>query len=194
METANRGRQGAVSERFVVVHGLDGSGLGHWQVWLVRRLRGGGHEVAFPELPDPSDPDPDEWQAVIEAELGVGSQPVVICHSLACLVWLRIAASSDRRRAERVLLVAPPWREDVEPVLRALSHEATADDVEHAAGSTLLVCSDDDPYCPPGAVAAFAAPLEIESVVIGGAGHLNPEAGYGPWPDCEAWALTARWP
>lgn len=183
-----------MSERFIVLHGLDGSGLGHWQVWLVRRLRASGHDVAFPELPNPSDPDPGAWQAAIDAELDSGPEPVVICHSLACLIWLRVAASSDRRRAERVLLVAPPWREDIDPVVRALTHEAAAADVGRAAGASLLVCSDDDPYCPPGAVATFAEPLGIESVVIDGAGHINPDAGYGPWPDCEEWALTGRWP
>jgi predicted alpha/beta hydrolase family esterase len=119
---------------------------------------------------------------------------VVICHSLACLSWLRIAASSNRRRAERVLLVAPPWREDVEPVARALTHDAAPADVQRAAGETLLVCSDNDPYCPPGAVATFAEPLGIEARVIPGAGHVNPDAGYGPWPECEEWALTGRWP
>jgi predicted alpha/beta hydrolase family esterase len=118
----------------------------------------------------------------------------VICHSLACLIWLRIAARSDRQRAERVLLVAPPWREDLGPVQRAQIHDAVAADVERAAGATLLVCSDDDPYCPRGAVVTFGEPLAIDSRVIDGAGHINPEAGYGPWPDCEEWALTGRWP
>ncbi len=180
--------------RFLVLHGLDGSGIGHWQLWLVRQLRGAGHHVAFPELPEPSNPDPDAWQAAIEAELETGPSPVVICHSLACLIWLRIAARSPNTRADRVLLVAPPWREDVEPVDRALTHDASAADVERAAGATLLVCSDADPYCPPGAVATFAEPLGIESRVIDGAGHINPEAGYGPWPAAEAWALGGGWP
>lgn len=180
--------------RFVVLHGLDGSGVGHWQVWLVRRLRRAGHEVAFPELPQPSDPDPDAWQAAIEPELDADPGQIVICHSLACLSWLRIAASADRRRADRVLLVAPPWRENMDAVARALTHDATAGDVERAADATLLVCSDADPYCPAGAVPTFAEPLGIESRVIAGAGHINPEAGYGPWPESEEWALTGRWP
>jgi predicted alpha/beta hydrolase family esterase len=177
-----------------VLHGLDGSGVGHWQVWLVRQLRRAGHDVAFPELPEPSDPDPQAWQEAIETELENAPPPIVICHSLACLIWLRIAARSNERRADRVLLVAPPCVDDVEPVTRALGHNATAADVKRVAGSTVLVCSDADPYCPPGAVATFAEPLEVESRVIAGAGHVNPDAGYGPWPDCEEWALTGRWP
>ena len=54
---------------------------------------------------------------------------------------------------------------------------------------TLIVCSDDDPYCPPGAVATYAEPLGIAAHVIAGAGHINTDAGYGEWPEVEAWAL-----
>ena len=62
-------------------------------------------------------------------------------------------------------------------------------DVTRAAAETLIVCSDDDPYCPPGAVATYAEPLGIPAHVMPGAGHVNTDAGYGEWPDVEAWAL-----
>jgi predicted alpha/beta hydrolase family esterase len=124
------------------------------------------------------------------AELDTLEAPVVLCHSLACLAWLRAAARpSPGSLASRLLLVAPPWRDDLEPVARFLDHGARARDVTQAAGETLIVCSDDDPYCPPGALAAYAEPLGIPAHVIPGAGHVNPEAGFGEWPAVEAWAL-----
>ena len=58
-----------------------------------------------------------------------------------------------------------------------------------------LVCSDDDPYCPEGA-ATRSTPGPAD--VLPGQGHINPDAGYGPWPAVEAWAregtvpITAR--
>ena len=35
----------------------------------------------------------------------------------------------------------------------------------------------------------WAKPLELVVDLLPGAGHLNVEAGYGPWPAMEAWAL-----
>jgi predicted alpha/beta hydrolase family esterase len=138
--------------------------------------------VAYPELPDPFDPKPDEWEASLREAL-TGDQ-VVLCHSLACLLWLR-ASAKGFAQAERVLLVAPPYREDLEPVARFLDHGAPPGTVENA----LIVCSDDDPYCPPGAVKTYAGPLEIPYELIPGAGHINTDAGFGEWPWAEAWAL-----
>ena len=35
-------------------------------------------------------------------------------------------------------------------------------------------------------------PLELTVDLLPGAGHLNVEAGYGPWPEMEAWCLGER--
>jgi hypothetical protein len=174
---------------YLILHGLGGSGPEHWQSWLAEQLHRSGERVAYPDLPAPDDPEPEPWLAALEAELErAATEPIVICHSLACLLWLRAAAGAERRLAERVLLVAPPWREDLAPVARFLVHGADASAVAAAAGETLIVCSDADPYCPPGALATFARPLRIPAAVVAGGGHLNPETGYGPWPQAEAWA------
>ena len=53
-----------------------------------------------------------------------------------------------------------------------------------------MVCADDDAYCPGrGAAEHWGTPLELVVDLLPGAGHLNVEAGYGPWPAMEAWAL-----
>lgn len=177
-----------MSDRFLILHGLYGSGPDHWQTWLAQRLRERGSEVGYPDLPDPFDPQPSRW---IEAGSdALDAEPsVVLCHSLACLLWLRLCARADGRLVERVLLVAPPWREDVPQVARFLDHGASADAVRRAAAETLIVCSPDDPYCPVGAVGRFAEPLEIAYELVPNGGHLNSDAGYGAWPWVEAWAL-----
>ena len=175
---------------FLILHGLEGSGPDHWQSWLAGRLRVRGERVSYPHLPDPFDPHPADWDRALDEELSLLEEPVVVCHSLACLLWLRRAARpSEGPLASRVLMVAPPHREDLEPVARFLDHGARARDVTRAAGETLIVCSDDDPYCPPGALETYAEPLGIEAHLIPGAGHINTDAGYGEWPDVESWAL-----
>ena len=175
---------------FLILHGLEGSGPDHWQTWLAGRLRARGEKVSYPHLPDPFDPHPADWLRALDDELALLDAPVVLCHSLACLLWLLAAARpTEKSLASRVLLVAPPWRDDLEPVARFLDHGARARDITRAARDTLIVCSDDDPYCPPGAIETYAEPLGIEANLIPGAGHINPETGYGEWPWGEAWTL-----
>jgi uncharacterized protein len=177
---------------FLILHGLEGSGPDHWQTWLAERLRARGERVRYPDLPEPFDPQPEEWLDALEHELADLEEPVVVCHSLGCLLWLRFAAQAQEREAERVLLVAPPWREDIPAAVRFDPGGVSAADVRLVAGETLIVCSDNDPYCPPGAVGLYAEPLEIPAHVIPGAEHINTDAGYGEWPAVEAWALGER--
>jgi uncharacterized protein len=172
----------------LLLHGLDGSGPEHWQRWLADRLTAGGADVRFPDLPDAADPQPDVWEATVRAELAaIGPDCVVLCHSLSCLTWLRLASASDRRLAARVALVAPPHTTEVPAVVRFTLARLTPKAVHRAAGETRIVWAPDDPYCLGGAAKAFGAPLRMTGDRIERGGHLNTDAGYGPWPGIEAW-------
>ena len=57
---------------------------------------------------------------------------------------------------------------------------------------TEVVCSDGDPYSRAGAEVAYAKPLGLPCTVIAGAGHINPDSGYGPWPEVLRWALGPK--
>ena len=185
----------APARPFLFLHGLEGSGEGHWQRWLAARLAERGEDVAFPALPDEEDPDPEAWEAELERVLSeMGAEPVVLAHSLGCLLWLRVASRGERRLAERVLLVAPPAADDVPAVVRFSRFGPDTARLHAASGSIRIVCSDDDPYNPAGALATHARPLGIPADVIAGAGHLNVDAGYGPWPAVERWALSGEPP
>jgi len=173
----------------VILHGWQGSGPEHWQSWLADRLVG-THEVRYPRLPDPDGPRPDAWLATLDETLaGLPADGFdVVCHSLAVPLWLHHAARRTGPAPARVLLVAPPSPRRPEPELaRFLPPPLDPDAVRRATGGTILVCADDDPYCPEGAAAAYGRPLKLPTTVIPGGGHLNVEAGYGPWPAVERW-------
>jgi uncharacterized protein len=184
--------------RFLVLHGLEGSGPGHWQTWIATRLAAAGHRLRYPDLPEAADPRPERWAAALHAELarlaaGTG-ELVILAHSLGSLLWLREAARvAPEHRADRVALVAPPCaRSGVAAVLRFLPAGASAEALGAAATTTRVVCSDDDPYCPEGAAATWAAPLGLAVDLLPGAGHVNVETGFGPWPALEAWCVGER--
>jgi predicted alpha/beta hydrolase family esterase len=174
---------------FLLLHGYQGSPAPHWQHWLAAELRATRETVAFPELPDPDAPDLPAWRDALTAELdALDAPPVVVCHSLGCLLWLHHAAAGGRP-AERALLVAPP-SEGGAPDLLASFFPAPLPRL----GDGRLVCADDDPYCPEGAVALYGEPLALPTDVISGGGHLNPDAGLGPWPAVAAWCRTGAAP
>jgi predicted alpha/beta hydrolase family esterase len=181
---------------YLILHGYEGSGPGHWQTWLAGRLRAGEATVAYPDLPDADSPQLRTWLEALAGELDALSEPpVVLCHSLACLLWFHHAAAGGKPAA-RILMAAPPSATGAPDVLASffpppLDAGALA---ESAPEGVRLVCSDDDPFCPEGAVELYGRPLGLPTDVLPGRGHLNPDAGLGPWPAVEAWAREGRDP
>ena len=110
----------------------------------------------------------------------------MVCHSLACVLWLHHVAAGGAP-AERVLLVAPPSPGGVPEMLQASSPCPVAGAAQRAARS----CSDNDPYCPEGADTLYSRACRR---CCPAQGHINPDAGYGPWPAVEAWARDGTVP
>jgi predicted alpha/beta hydrolase family esterase len=172
---------------FLLLHGLDGSGPEHWQTWLAARLRGAGHRVAYPDLPEADAPRLDRWLDALASELTrlPAAETTVLCHSLGSLLWLH----REGEPVARALLVAPPQPdEEVPPAVgfRPVTEPRSA------ARETRFVCSTDDPYCPAERSAALAASVGAPIDWLDDAGHVNTDAGYGPWPALEAWCLGGR--
>jgi predicted alpha/beta hydrolase family esterase len=108
----------------------------------------------------------------------------VLCHSLAAILWFHHAARGPAP-VERALLVAPP--SVVHPEFASFfppPFDARA--VRAAARETLLVCAEGDPYCAERGDRAYPG---LETVLVPGGGHVNADAGFGPWPWAERWAL-----
>jgi serine hydrolase len=180
----------AAVRSFLILHGLEGSGPGHWQTWLAARLRADNERVAYPDLPDADMPSLHAWREALGGELAAlpEGETVLVCHSLACLLYLH-HVSDGGAQADRVLLVAPPSESADVPQIAAF-FPAPLPALQTGAR---LVCADNDPYCPEGARDLYGS-LGIPVDVIPGGGHLNPDAGYGPWPAVEAWCVQGDRP
>jgi predicted alpha/beta hydrolase family esterase len=165
----------------------------HWQHWLADRLAELGHQVAYPQLPDPDDPDPEVWLAELVRHLGglaAGTERVVVAHSLSAVLWLHAVARGlpGLDAVDRVLLVAPPSGAVLARHAEVAAFAPPA--LEFALpGPTRLVAGDDDPYCEEGADALYGEPLALPTDILPGAAHLDLDAGYGPWPAVLGWCL-----
>jgi predicted alpha/beta hydrolase family esterase len=181
------------TRRFLVLHGWQNRRpQQHWQWRLVEALRAGGEQVLYPQLPRPDEPELAEWTELLHAELAQlgGGERVVVAHSLAVLLWIHAAPTlTAQERVDRVLLVSPPSPQVLRqyPEVEAFA-EVPLDTaaVRVAARSTRLACSDNDPYCPEGAPAAYAA-LDLETDFVLDGGHIDPDSGYGAWPSVLEW-------
>ncbi|MFG2818204.1 RBBP9/YdeN family alpha/beta hydrolase [Kitasatospora sp. NPDC048365] len=175
---------------FLILHGWQNRRpADHWQHWLAGQLTGLGHHVDYPQLPDPDEPRLEAWLGELERLPARPGGRTVLCHSLGCLLWLH---ALDRglpvaAGAERVLLIAPPSPE-VTAGIPEIAGFAPPTAVRPGP-SVRLVAADDDPYCPGGALTAYAAPLGLDADLVPGGAHLNPDSGYGPWPALLAWCL-----
>lgn len=185
-----------MARRFLVLHGWQNHRpTDHWQYWLTDRLRRRGEQVLYPQLPSPDEPRLGDWLDVVRAELRMlgDGERVVICHSLACLLWLRHAArANDGEVVDRLLLVCPPG---VSALPHALAPFFPAPGDASALARSVrarpeLVCTDADPWCAAGAASVYGAALDVDVHEVPGGGHLAAGDGYGPWPDVERWALT----
>jgi len=154
----------------LIVPGLNSSGSAHWQTWFESRLPD-AIRVIQADWKRASLPD---WSSRVRREISRNPGPILIAaHSFGALAAVQAAEDLSHRIAG-ALLVAPadPDKFGVTDVLpgRPLAFPAT------------IVASRNDPWLPFDAAAALAARWGADLVDLGWAGHINAEAGYGPWP------------
>ncbi|WP_433060205.1 RBBP9/YdeN family alpha/beta hydrolase [Dactylosporangium sp. CS-033363] len=179
--------------RFLILHGWENQRpVGHWQFWLAGRLRAAGHDVDYPQLPEPDRPVLKDWLGAIEQAITrePGQGLAVVAHSLSCVAWLHLAAQgSVHLPVDRVLLVAPPSPEFLArtEALRHFAPPMAALDAVRASSAAppRLVCADADPYCEPPADERYAGLFDVDR--IDGAGHVDMVAGYGRWHSALRW-------
>ncbi|AVT38573.1 hydrolase [Plantactinospora sp. BB1] len=185
--------------RFLILHGWQNHRpVGHWQRWLAERLTAAGHDVCYPQLPDPEFPILKDWLAATEQALAraPGVEQAVVAHSLSCVTWLHLARQgSVHLPVGRVLLVAPPGPRFLAETaeLRGFQLPPDALDVIHSGSLAVprLVCADNDRYCQPPADAVYGRLCDVDRV--NGAGHLDMAAGYGRWLSALRWCEDATY-
>jgi len=160
----------------LVVPGWTNSGPEHWQS-LWERDHPGFRRV---QQRDWDHPDRAEWVRTLDAAIRAESEPpVLVAHSLGCIAVAHWAAAHDRPIAG-ALLVAPA---DVErPDAPAPIRNFAPVPLPALPFPAIVVASSDDPYLGLDRAAHFARCWGARLVDLGAAGHINTDAGFGPWP------------
>lgn len=174
----HRSAAGRPIARVLTVPGWTGSGPDHWQTLWERSHP----ELRRVEMPDWDRPVLDDWVAALDAAIGSGAPAVLVAHSLGCLAAVHRAERVGGSAAgiEAALLVAPPDadREDAPPEIAGFAPIPTG----RLPFPAVVVASRTDPWIDFDRARELARAWDAEFVDIGDAGHVNTDAGFGPWP------------
>ena len=162
----------------LIVPGLKSSGPMHWQTWLEHRVAG-SLRVSQRDWNDPHLPD---WSSRVRREIARATGSVfIVAHSFGALAAVQ-AASDHTERIGGVLLVAP-----ADPDRFGIAEFLPSKPLGFPA---IFVASTNDPWMMFERAAHWVRLWKADLVSLGDAGHINADAGFGPWP--EALALLER--
>ena len=157
----------------LIVPGWRDSGPGHWQSLWAEQLPG----AVRVQQDDWITPSRKAWITSITRTILEQPGPVVIAaHSLGCIATTHLPADAASR-IQGALLVAP-----ADPERRSVLADFAPVPYQSLPYRSILVASNNDPYCPVRTAGAYARAWGSEFVRLQNAGHINLESGFGPWP------------
>ncbi|OTG82295.1 RBBP9/YdeN family alpha/beta hydrolase [Acinetobacter sp. ANC 4648] len=170
----------------LIIPGLRDHVEEHWQTILETRL------VKVRSVP-PADTDKlncakrvDRIQAELEK---IDGPVILVAHSAGVLMTIHWAAKYQHE-IKGALLVTPPdlsesWPENY-PSSDTLRQEGWAPlPSQILPFPSIVIASSNDHLASDDAVANMAKTWGSQLVNLGAVGHLNPAAGFGPWPQAE---------
>ena len=160
----------------LIVPGWGDSGPEHWQSLWEQANRGFRRVVQR----DWQYPIRTEWVETLAREIRrAGRPPVVVAHSLGCLAVVH-CASAGAPPLQGALLVAPPDVED--PDFPSLIEGFAPIPHARLAFQSIVVASRNDPFTDFERARSLADAWGSRFVDAGNSGHINTDAGFGPWP------------
>jgi predicted alpha/beta hydrolase family esterase len=165
--------------KILMLPGYDNSGPGHWQsLWEAEHP-----EYGRVQQRSWTEPMCDEWVAALDEAIVAAGQPVVlVAHSLGCLTIAHHALRHSRP-VRGALLVAPPNVDD--PTFPPIAKTFRPIPRRPLPFPSIVVSGDDDWYMDPDTARDLAAAWGSRFVLLERGGHINTDAGFGPWPEGE---------
>ncbi|MEA2017374.1 MAG: alpha/beta hydrolase [Campylobacterota bacterium] len=167
-------------KRVLFLHGWGGSDFPHWQAWAASELIKENYTVSFPQLPNRDNPTLNEWIDFLEKEFDHFKPDIVVCHSLANILWFHFVQKMEQfdiKPIEKLMLVAPVKQNcDIEELKTFYPYPIPAD---LKANEIIMVSSTNDPYINVDEAIDLQSKLNIGLKILDDAGHINADSGYG---------------
>lgn len=161
----------------LIVPGLDGSPAPHWQQWWAAT----DPTALMVDLTEPERPLPAIWEIELGGMILRHPDSILVGHSLGAVLIARMLTQWPHLKVRAALLVAP-----ADPAA-APRIAAFGPLPETRLGIPVtLAASRNDPWMEIGRAQQLAQVWGADFIDLGLAGHVNAEAGFGPWPQGKA--------
>lgn len=167
-------------KKVLLLHGWGGSDFPHWQSWLAGELARDYGTVSFPLLDNPHFPSKNRWMRQVKDLLVEFKPDIVVCHSLANILWFHLCHDGEIAPVETLFLVAPPRLDCTIDTIK--SFFPVTPPTNPFAQNVRMVTSTTDPYMTPSEAEALQKALGVPMTVLENAGHINADNGFGEWP------------
>ena len=167
------------TKKVLFLHGWGGSDFPHWQAWAASELIKENYTVSFPELPNRDCPTLREWMDSLEKEFNHFQPDIVVCHSLANILWFHFIQKMkqfDIQPIEKLMLVSPVSKTPIKEVETFFPYPIPKD---LKAQEIIMVGSTNDPYMSTDEIMDLQIELNIGLKILDDAGHINADSGYG---------------
>lgn len=162
----------ATHPQILIVPGWRDSGPSHWQSLWAERYQ---HTVRV-QQDNWLTPSRAAWVNTLSRTIEAQTGPVVlVAHSLGCIAVTHLPPEVSHR-IQGALLVAP-----ADPERRGVLADFAPVPSHRLPYRSILVASNNDPYCPIRLAGAYARNWGSEFMRIPNAGHINVDSGHGEW-------------
>ncbi|MFA5048093.1 MAG: alpha/beta hydrolase [Patescibacteria group bacterium] len=167
----------------IIIHGTGSSPNGNWFPWLKIELEKLGHDVFVPWFPTPERQSLENWLKTFEEyEQYLNEDSVVVGHSLGVAFLLNVLEKleSPIKAAFFVAGFIGPINNPEFDELNKTFADKQFDwmTIKNNCRKFVVINSDNDPYVSLDKGQELADKLGTGLIVLGGAGHINKEAGY----------------
>jgi len=174
-----------MKKKILILHGWGGSHEPHWQWWLSNELPKDGYEISFPSFPNEELPNFNEWLNFLKNEFDKFQPDIVVCHSLANILWFHFVEKFPIKELEKLMLVAPVRKDCKIEELQTFFPYPIPKDLK--AKEIIMVASDNDIYLNVEEAIELQSQLNVGLKILENAGHINADSGFGELPCAIDW-------
>lgn len=177
-----------MAKKVLILHGYGGSDYPHWQAWLACELIKINYEVCFPHFPNKDNPNLEQWLEFLDKQMKNFDPDIVVCHSLANILWFHYVQKYQPKQLQKLMLVAPVRKTcDIKEIKTFFPYPVPNN---LCSQEVIMASSDNDPYINVEEAIQLQQELNIGMKIMENAGHLNADSGFGELTCALEWVTS----